>query len=181
MQQMPKGVSRAATAEAARSEPGTIAICFVAAALESVRARRLDADGLLRQAGLSPPLLHSPQARVSAKHYGALWRLVALTLDDEFFGQDSRRMKAGSFAMICHAVLNCKTLGQAIDRSLRFYALILDDISGTLMRDAKEAGIILHERVAGASQRVFAHELLLMLLYGVSCWLVGRRIPIQIG
>ncbi len=25
---------------------------------------------------------------------------------------------------------------------------------------------------------MFAHELLLMLLYGVSCWLVGRRIPI---
>jgi hypothetical protein len=38
--------------------------------------------------------------------------------------------------------------------------------------------IVLHERAAGANQRVFAHELLLMLLYGVSCWLVGRRIPI---
>jgi AraC-like DNA-binding protein len=38
--------------------------------------------------------------------------------------------------------------------------------------------MILHERAAGASQRVFAHELLLMLLHGVSCWLVGRRIPI---
>ena len=37
---------------------------------------------------------------------------------------------------------------------------------------------MLHERAAGAGGRVFAHELLLMLLYGVSCWLVGRRIPI---
>jgi hypothetical protein len=123
-------LSRAAAAEAARSEPGTIAICFVAAALESVRARRLDADALLREVGLSPGLLQSPQARVSAKHYGALWRLVALTLDDEFFGQDSRRMKSGSFAMICHSVLGCKTLRSAIDRTLRFYALILDDICG---------------------------------------------------
>ena len=42
----------------------------------------------------------------------------------------------------------------------------------------KEARIVLHERTAGANNRVFAHELLLMLLYGVSCWLVGRRIPI---
>jgi AraC-like DNA-binding protein len=112
------------------------------------------------------------------KHYGALWRTIALALDDEFFGQDSRRMKAGSFAMLCHSVLSCKTLGQAIDRSLRFYALLLDDIAGTAERDANEARIILHERVAGAGQRVFAHELLLLLLYGVSCWLVGRRIPI---
>jgi AraC-like DNA-binding protein len=171
--------SRGAAAPAARSaEPGTIAICFVAAALQSVRARDLNADELLATVGLSPSLLQVPQARVSAKHYGALWRTIALALDDEFFGQDSRRMKAGSFAMLCHSVVACKTLGQALDRSLRFYALILDDISGALVRGPKEATIVLHERLAGASQRVFAHELLLMLLYGVSCWLVGRRIPI---
>ena len=160
------------------AEPGTIAICFVAAALQSVRARDLNVDELLAAVGLSSSLLQVPQARVSAKHYGALWRAIALALDDEFFGQDSRRMKAGSFAMLCHSVLSCKTLGHALERSLRFYGLILDDISGTLIRDAKEARVVLHERVAGASLRVFAHELLLMLLYGVSCWLVGRRIPI---
>jgi AraC-like DNA-binding protein len=172
-------VSRGTAAAAARpAEPGTIAICFVAAALQSVRDRDLNADEFLATVGLSPSLLQVPQARVSVKHYGALWRTIALALDDEFFGQDSRRMKAGSFAMLCHSVLGCKSLGQALDRSLRFYALILDDISGALVRDAKEARIVLRERVPGANQRVFAHELLLMLLYGVSCWLVGRRIPI---
>lgn len=164
---------------AARSvEPGTISICFVAAALQSVRGRDLNADELLAKVGLSSSLLQVPQARVSAKHYGALWRAIAAALDDEFFGQDSRRMKTGSFAMLCHSVLGCKTLGHALERSLRFYALILDDISGTAQRDAREARIVLHERVPGARHRVFAHELLLMLLYGVSCWLVGRRIPI---
>jgi AraC-like DNA-binding protein len=168
----------AETAVARTPEPGTIAICFVAAALQSVRGRDLNADELLANVGLSSSLLQVPQARVSAKHYGALWRTIALALDDEFFGQDSRRMKAWSFAMLCHAVLGCKTLGQALDRSLRFYALILDDIRGSAERSAQEARIVLHERAAGASQRVFAHELLLMLLYGVSCWLVGRRIPI---
>ncbi len=172
-------MSRAAAAAAPRpAEPGTIAICFVAAALQSVRDRGLNADELLENVGLSPSLLQVPQARVSAKHYGALWRTIAMVLDDEFFGQDSRRMKAGSFAMLCHSVLACRTLGQALDRSLRFYGLILDDLSGSLMRDTTEARIVLHERVPGANQRVFAHELLLMLLYGVSCWLVGRRIPI---
>jgi AraC-like DNA-binding protein len=163
---------------AAAAEPGTIAICFVAAALQSVRNRGLNADEMLANVGLSSSLLQVPQARVSAKHYGALWRNIALALDDEFFGQDSRRMKAGSFAMLCHAAVACRNLGQALDRSLRFYSLILDDISGTLVRDGREARIVLREHAAGAGQRVFAHELLLMLLYGMSCWLVGRRIPI---
>src|SRR6202140_814765 len=175
----PLSAGRGTAAPVTRSaEPGTIAICFVAAALESVRARGLNADEMLAKVGLSPSLLQVPQARVSAKVYGALWRAIALALDDEFFGQDSRRMKAGSFAMLCHSVVACKTLGHALDRSLRFYGLVLDDISGTCERDATEARIVLHERVAGANQRVFAHELLLLLLYGVSCWLVGRRIPL---
>jgi len=175
----PNAAVPAAESTAARTpEPGTIAICFVAAALQSVRGRDVNADELLASVGLSSSLLQVPQARVSAKHYGALWRSIAAALDDEFFGQDSRRMKAGSFAMLCHSVLGCKTLGQALDRSLRFYALILDDIRGSTELSAKQARIVLHERAAGATPRVFAHELLLMLLYGVSCWLVGRRIPI---
>jgi AraC-like DNA-binding protein len=167
-----------AAASVRPAESGTISICFVAAALQSVRDRGLNADEMLSNVGLAASLLQVPQARVSAKHYGALWRNIALALDDEFFGQDSRRMKSGSFAMLCHAAVACKTLGQALERSLRFYSLILDDISGTLVREGTEARIVLHERVAGAGQRVFAHELLLLMLYGVSCWLVGRRIPI---
>src|SRR5450755_1474695 len=178
MQQSPPSVIAGEVLPVGRAEPGTVAICFVAAALESVRARHMDTDRLLTNVGLSPSLLQVPQARVSAKHYGALWRAIATALDDEFFGQDSRRMKVGSFAMLCHSVLGCRNLGQALDRSLRFYALILDDISGTLVREGGEARIVLRERAAGANPRVFAHELLLMLLYGVSCWLVGRRIPI---
>jgi AraC-like DNA-binding protein len=42
-----------------------------------------------------------------------------------------------------------------------------------------EAAVILRERHTGAAPRTFAHEVLLMLLHGVACWLVGRRIPIS--
>jgi AraC-like DNA-binding protein len=164
-------------AAATRPEPGTVAICFVAAALEALRARRLNPEPLLSQVGLSASLLQMPQARISAQKYGQLWRLIAATLDDEFFGQDSRRMKVGSFAMLCHSVLGCKSLGHALERSLRFYALLLDDIQGTLTR-AEEARIALNERAGAAKHRPFAHEALLMMLHGVACWLVGRRIPI---
>jgi len=165
-------------AQSGRPEPGTVAICFVAAALEAVRARGLDADRLLIEVGLSPTLLQSPHARVSAEHYGKLWRLVASTLDDEFFGQDSRRMKSGSFAMLCHSVLSCRTLVHALERSLRFYGLILDDIGGSLASDDGEASIVLRELTEGAPHRVFGQEVLLLLLHGLACWLVGRRIPI---
>ena len=176
MQHLPMALSRSAAAEAARSEPGTVAICFVAAALQSVQARRLDADALLNQVGISPSLLTMPQARVSAQQYGQLWRLVAKVLDDEFFGQDSRRMKSGSFAMLCHAVLNCGSLQHALERGLRFFTLVLDDICGKLERRDSRVSLVLEER--GPKPRPFANEVMLMLVHGLACWLVGRRIPI---
>src|SRR5579871_5970234 len=151
MQHLPRALSRAAGAEAARAEPGSISICFVAAALEPVYRRGLDAESLLNQVGISPALLLVPQARVSARAYGQLWRLVAKTLDDEFFGRDARRMKVGSFAMICHAVLKCRSLRQALERALRFFALILDDIAGALEIEEGEARI----RLTGGDGEVF--------------------------
>jgi AraC-like DNA-binding protein len=176
MQHLSTALSRSAAAEAARLEPGTVAICFVAAALQSVQTRRLDVDVLLGQVGISPSLLSMAQARVSAKQYGQLWRLVANVLDDEFFGQDSRRMKSGTFAMMCHAALNCESLHHALERVLRFFALVLDDISGKLERRESAASLVLLER--GPTPRVFANEVLLMLVHGLACWLVGRRIAI---
>jgi len=130
---------------------------------------------------MSPGVLDSPQARVSVQQYGALWRLVALTLDDEFFGQDSRRMKSGSFAMLCHGVLACPTLARALDRALRYFALILDDLAGVLVKDGGTARIQLLDRALGKQGREFAHETFLMLIHGLACWLVGRRIPIDVA
>jgi AraC-like DNA-binding protein len=164
----------AATSPAPRS--GTVAICFVMAALEPVRARGMDTDSIVRQAGISPMLLNCPRARVSAKQYGELWRHVALLLDDELFAQDSRRMKAGTFAMICNSVLSCESLHQAFERVLRFFRLVLDDISCGLNVGNYETGLQLVER--DDQWHVFGHECLLMLIHGLACWLVGRRIPI---
>jgi AraC-like DNA-binding protein len=75
-------------------------------------------------------------------------------------------------------VLGSRDLGQALERTLRFFGLILDDIAGALERDGAHASIVLRERSAAIAPKVFGHEVLLMLVHGVACWLVGRRIPI---
>ena len=174
----PGAAARPEPGAAHRPEPGTISIHFVRAALRGLRDRPTDADAVLREVGLSATLLEASQARVSVRHYGQLWRRVAATLDDEFFGQDSRRMKVGSFAMLVHAALGCRNLDGALQRSLRFYGLLLDDMAFGLERHAGEAALVLTPRPGAGAPRTFAHELLLMLLHGVSCWLVGRRIPL---
>ena len=169
-------------------EKGSISICFVHEALACIRNRGLDQNALLLRVGISPELLASPYARVSSRHYGALWHLIAQTLDDEFFGMDSRRMKAGSFTLLCHAVIHSDTLERALRRALRFLRLVLDDMAGELSRDGDTAHILLKDLPASTmnssdtpatSKRAFAYGTYLIILHGLACWLVGRRIPLS--
>ena len=167
-------------------EKGSISICFVHEALACIRSRGLDQNALLLQVGISPELLAFPSARVSSRQYGALWHLIAQTLDDEFFGMDSHRMKAGSFTLLCHAVIHSDTLERALLRAMRFLRLVLDDRAGELTREGDTAHILLkdlHTTSAGdspaTSQRAFAYGTYLIMLHGLACWLVGRRIPLS--
>ncbi|WP_232429445.1 AraC family transcriptional regulator [Noviherbaspirillum autotrophicum] len=168
-----------------RVEKGTIAISFVFEALEVMRRRGLDCEHLLVRAGISPELLNLPHARVSANHYGKLWHLIADTLDDEFFGMDSHGMKKGSFTLLCHSVIHADTLGRALHRALRFLRVVLDDIGAELVRDGELARITVMERMTDHTsaqvlppQRAFAYGTFLLIVHGLACWLVGRRIPL---
>jgi AraC-like DNA-binding protein len=149
-----------------------VSVHYVAALLRPVP----DPGPLLRAAGIDGSILADPAARVPAGAYAALMRAVATALDDEFFGRDRRRMKLGSFAMLCHAVISCRSLQQGLARALRFYGLMLDDLSGQLR---EEGGMLRLSLQAAPSCDLFAHENLLLFLHRLGCWLINRRIPIE--
>lgn len=163
------------------SEKGTISICFVHEALECIRHSGRDPNLVLMQAGISPDLLAAPQARISSTHFGALWHRIAQTLDDEFFGMDRHRMKAGSFTLLCHAVIHSDTLERALRRALRFLRMVLDDMAGELHHDGETARIVLSDSsdASPSPRRAFAYGTYLIMLHGLACWLVGRRIPLS--
>lgn len=154
----------------------TVSIYFVRAALAHLAPEALPA--VLRAAGIPAEMLAHRQARVPARAFAALWLAVAHQLDDEFFGLDSRRMKVGSFALMCHAVLHCGTLGRALRRCLRSFSAFLDDLHGELAVDGDRAVITLHNRIADPADRRFAEETYLVMLHGLMCWLIGRRIQL---
>jgi AraC-like DNA-binding protein len=155
----------------------TVAGPFVAGALMRLappaRARVLNA------CGLSPDVLAQPGARVNADAFGVLWLTVARELDDEFFGLDSRRMKVGSFALLCRAALAHRTVGGALREAQRGFALFLDDVRIELHQEGGHAQLELHNRITPPAARRFADEALLVMLQGLLCWLAGRRVAIR--
>jgi AraC-like DNA-binding protein len=159
-------------------EKGSISIYFVQSALEPVIKRGLDVDSLLGAAGISAALLQAPQGRVTAQSFSTLWLGVARLLDDELFGQDSRRMKVGSFAMLCNMLIHCDTLDSALQRMARFFNLILDDFHCSVESDGQRAALVIRQERGVQAPRVFGYETLLMLQHGLACWLIGRRISV---
>ncbi|NML48406.1 helix-turn-helix domain-containing protein [Ramlibacter sp. G-1-2-2] len=158
------------------AEKHTVAMPFVQAAV--ARLGGAARERVLVEAGIPPGLLAAPDARVPPGAYSALWLAVARELDDEFFGLDRRRMKVGSFALLCQAVLSCENLERGVKRMLRGFAVFLDDVSGRLTVEGAEAVVRLDNRIQAEADRRFADETLLVLLHGLMCWLVGRRIPL---
>jgi AraC-like DNA-binding protein len=157
----------------------TVSMHFVRAAVAG-----LDADArarVLASADIPADLVASPGARVPAESFSALWLACNRELDDEFFGLDRRRMKCGSFALLCHAVLHAETLDRALRRMLRGFAVFLDDVHAELRVEGRDAVVAVTNRIADAPARRFADETFLVMVHGLMCWLAGRRIPLTIA
>jgi AraC-like DNA-binding protein len=157
-------------------EKDTVSMHFVEAAVArlspAARARVLEASHVPAE------LLGAEHARVPAEAFSALWLSVARELDDEFFGLDRRRMKVGTFAFLCHAVLHEPNLDLALRRLLRGFAVVLDDVQGVVRVEHGDVALRLINRIADPEARLFADETFLVLVHGITCWLVGRRIPL---
>lgn len=150
---------------------------FVRAAV--ARLGRAARERALAQAGIAPTWLEVAHARVPAAAFSTLWLAVARERDCEFFALDRRRMKVGSFALLCQAVITCPTLERALARTLRGFSVFLDDVGGTLAIEGDEAVLGVDNRIAGAAERLFADETFLILVHGLLCWLAGRRIVLR--
>ncbi|MDD3935243.1 AraC family transcriptional regulator [Rhodoferax sp.] len=156
----------------------TVSIYFIRAAVTRLspeaRAR------VLYSAAIPEEFLSSNNARVTAASFAALWMAVARELDDEFFGMDRRRMKVGSFALLCHAVLHSQNLGQAVSGILRGLAIFLDDVRGTLQVSGDRATIGITNKMMTIDSRRFADETFLVMVHGLMCWLAGKRIVLSL-
>lgn len=156
-----------------RVERRMISPRFVEDALDCMRRRGMEVEPLLRSVGL-PEKVTEP---VSAESYGALWLAISQAMEDEFFGGAAQPMRPGSFTLLCHAVLYATTLEQALRRALRFLNVVLADPRGELVVADGLALVRLTDK--GGPRSAFTYRTYWILVHGITCWLVGRRIPLR--
>jgi AraC-like DNA-binding protein len=154
-----------------------IPIGLVSDALDCVRARGLPVTPILVKAGIPTSLSSLRNTHISVQQFALLWRAVSAAVEDEAFGVGARAMRPGSFDMLCACLLYSPSLGKAIRRALQFLNLILDDPKARLVTEGRTAKILLEDTAPPRS--AFAYRAYWVMLHGVICWLVGRRIPLR--
>ena len=123
----------------------TIASHFARAALGGARRHGYDYAPLLHQLGISPELLNQPKARIAPEQFTRLLQQLWLELDDEYLGFGHGPSKRGTFAMMCHALIHCRTLEKALNRGLLFYSLFPEAPRLSLTREGEMARLSLDD------------------------------------
>jgi AraC-like DNA-binding protein len=156
----------------------SISVYFARAVLRNAVAIGLDPMELLRKNRISPRLLLEEGARISIERYADLQVSTMLAMQDESLGYSSRRLPIGTWSMMCHAVIGCETLGQALNRYCRFFQLFDSSPWPGFIEEADAVQLRLQAHGATALEP-WPVELMLFNAHRFGSWLVQEHLPIQ--
>src|SRR3989338_7256388 len=156
----------------------TIASHFVRAALRGAERQGHDCPALLRELALQPALLEEPRARIAPEQFTRLLQRLWETLDDEYMGFGRQPSKRGTFAMMCHAIVHCRTLDKALGRGALFYSLFPDTPGIHLSREGDWARLTVDGSPLWDPDH-FLVESLLVIWHRLGSWLIGQRIRLE--
>ncbi len=158
----------------------SISVYFARAVLKNAVAQGLDPISLLRKTRISPRLLLEDNARISVERFADLQVNTMLAMEDEALGYVSRRMPIGCWSMMCHAVIGCETLGQAMARYSRFYQLFEFGVTPRLVIDEDEARIQVITLEPDGKADPYMVELVLFNAHRFASWLIQEHLPLQV-
>lgn len=159
----------------------SISVYFARAVLKNAVAQGLDPISLLRKNRISPRLMLEDNARISIERFADLQVNTMRAMGDESLGYGARPLPVGCWSMMCHAVIGCETLGQALARYCRFYQLFELGAHPVLEEDGELVRIRLQARDTTAPPQPYLHELLLFNTHRFGSWLVQEHLPIQLA
>lgn len=156
----------------------TIGVPRVVQLLKGAARSGVDIPQLLASCGIERRLLDDPETRIDRDTFIHLLVMIMKETEDEFVGLgQGLRSKPGTFSMMAHAVINCSSLGKAIQRGIRFYDMFDLHMSSQLIVRDGTASIISH-----ASNRLDFREVILESLFMLTrqfmSWLVGQQLTL---
>ncbi len=153
-------------------------IAFVRALLLAYDRYGVDPAEVLRQGQITPEMLRSPNARITAAQMEAISEGAMRQLDDEALGWFGRRLPWGTLGMLCRASLPSPNLEVALKRWFRHHRLVAEDITIELSSAGGRGTVSIVERRDLGAMREFCLVSYLRYVHGYACWAVDSRISL---
>jgi len=120
----------------------TVPTGYVRNLLQQARTQGFDTDELLHAVGIEAQEIET-LTEFSAERFGALYQRIMYIAQDEYFGMLSGgKVPNGTFRMMCHAIIHCRTLERAIYRAGAFHEICRGaEIKPVLVRKGRYAKV----------------------------------------
>ncbi|BFM15084.1 AraC family transcriptional regulator [Maricurvus nonylphenolicus] len=154
----------------------TISSHFFRSALSKAAERGLPTAQLLAEARISQQLFNQTAVRITATQYAKLQTLTMRALDDEMLGYGSRPIPVGSWSLVCHWLLSCTDIGDALSRLCLCFRLMEKGFKLDLISDSSLTGL----RITpwdDSQPEPYAYELFMFGIHRILCWLAKDMIP----
>lgn len=159
-------------------QTATVPIALATDLLEGLDPDSVLVKTAIGRAEIAPELLQEAGGRVTIEQFSTLYRQLAIMLDDETPRFFSRPLRNGTLKFLCLGMFGAPNLGIALHRFASYFRLVLDDMRFDVSRGESLTRIALIEHAPPQGSRVLIHELMLKLVHGVACWMIGRKIPL---
>jgi len=152
---------------------------YVDLIMSGLRQAGVDPASVMRRAGIEPDAVAVEGARLSQEQFARLISMMTRFSRDEFWMLCDRPIKPGTFRAMCRLLVHCSTLREAIKEGSHFYHLIVDDFAVRLAEDDGEGRLWITDRIGDPDRRRMINGAIIFFVYGLMCWLVGRRLPLH--
>lgn len=155
----------------------SVSMHFVRAVLQHTLQAGVDPQSLLRRYRIPPRLLREEQARISVQQFADLQTGTMQAMNDEALGYGRRRMLLGTWDMMCHAVINSPSLGQALRRYCRFFQLVEGGLP--IFMEADGGDVCIAMGPMATERGAYLAELGLLNTHRFACWLTEEELPLR--
>ena len=115
----------------ASPEPLVVSVSVLSQMFSYLTSLKVDIDTFLRSLDIDPESVKSPDAYIPLETYLLIQDEAAEYIDDPYLGLHMGEfIEAGSWSILGYMMMNCKTLGEAFEKSARYHRVIGNLISG---------------------------------------------------
>ena len=145
-------------------------------ALKGAQINHIDIPRLLRKCDITEHQLNEIEGRLPLEKVVKLLRHCNGLMNDEINGLLEKPVRVGSFEALALNAIHARTLGQALERSIRFYNLFENSFHYELNITKRQAEIVLTRLPEQSVVDNYAISSILTVLHRFTGWLSNDRI-----